>query len=121
MATDNKNLADMKLPIGIMAVVLMQFGAAVWWSRGQVANIESLTAKVIEIDNRMTIEAQVNLRRDLDDLISDNQNIDDMEKIVEDLEIRVSVLERNMENAWSEIDALYGDYIDLVDILAKTE
>ena len=45
MSTDNKNLADMKLPIVLVATVLMQFGAAVWWSRGQVGKHRIIDCK----------------------------------------------------------------------------
>ena len=113
---EQTNLAEMKLPIGIIVGLLIQTSAAVWWSRGQVATLEALAQKVVELDDRMTIEASVNLRRDVDDIMNDIKNFDeleeDMERIRKDIAILNALQEeykRTHEELWKEINLQFKD------------
>ena len=114
MAQKEQDISNFKLPIALVALVLIQFGGAVWYSRGLVATLDSLSTKVIEIDDRLTIEAQVNMRRDINDILDDMENIDTNEDSINANNIKLAKLEQEVDELWVEVNAQYQEYLDLL-------
>ena len=53
MTTDHWTF-DRRIPIGIIATVLLQSAALVWWARGVVADIDAVRSDKAQLQRRVT-------------------------------------------------------------------
>ena len=60
-------MENVKLPITIIGVVILQIGGFIWWTAQQAATIADLEETVDQLGSRMAIEDNVNLKRDVQD------------------------------------------------------
>ena len=82
-------MENMKLPITVIGVILLQCGGFVWWTAQQAATIADLEETVSQLGSRMAIEDNINLKRDV---IDNAMEIDHVWDDVDDL--------------WHEIDGM---------------
>jgi hypothetical protein len=60
-------MENVKLPITIIGVIILQIGGFIWWTAQQAATIADLEETVSQLGSRMAIEDNVNLKRDVKD------------------------------------------------------
>jgi enoyl-[acyl-carrier-protein] reductase (NADH) len=91
MNADSKenNMENLKLPVTVIGVVILQIGGFIWWTAQQAATIADLEETVSQLGSRMAIEDNVNLKRDV---IDNAMEIDHVWDDVDDL--------------WHEIDGM---------------
>jgi enoyl-[acyl-carrier-protein] reductase (NADH) len=58
---------NIKLPITIIGVIVLQIGGFIWWTAQQAATIADLEETVNQLGSKMAIEDNVNLKRDVKD------------------------------------------------------
>lgn len=104
-------MENLKLPVVLVAAMIAQISAGVWWVSQQAATISDLESTVTEMSSKMAIEENVNLRRDVDEnadgveeLWEETEMLWDMEasfqQILRDqiqLKGRISVIEKELE------------------------
>jgi len=71
-------MENLKLPVVLVAAMIAQISAGVWWVSQQAATISDLESTVTEMSSKMAIEENVNLRRDVE------ENADDLEDLWEE-------------------------------------
>ena len=71
-------MENLKLPVVLVAAMIAQISAGVWWVSQQAATISDLESTVTEMSSKMAIEENVNLRRDVD------ENADGVEELWEE-------------------------------------
>jgi len=57
-----------KFSIGVVAAIVLQVSAFVWWTAQQAQTIEQLTEQVAQLTSRMAVEDEINASRDIADL-----------------------------------------------------
>jgi hypothetical protein len=57
-----------KFSIGVVAAIVLQVSAFVWWTAQQAQTIEQLSEQVAQLTSKMAVEDEVNMARDLSDL-----------------------------------------------------
>ena len=82
-------MENLKLPVTVIGVVILQIGGFIWWTAQQAATIADLEETVNQLGSRMAIEDNVNLRRDV------SENIDELNEIWKDV-----------DDLWDEIDSM---------------
>lgn len=115
-------MENLKLPVVLVAAMIAQISAGVWWVSQQAATISDLESTVTEMSSKMAIEENVNLRRDVD------ENADGVEELWEEtvmlwemeasfqqilrdqiqLKGRISVIEK-------ELEYVDRDHMDMMD------
>jgi len=93
-------MENLRIPVALVVAMVLQISGGVWWVGQQAQTISQLEETVKEMSSRMAIEANVNMKRDIqrntesiEGLFEDAQsNSMHMDKIV-DLLRRVSVIE----------------------------
>jgi hypothetical protein len=93
-------MGNLRIPVALVAAMIVQISGGVWWVGQQAQTISQLEETVKEMSSRMAIEANVNMKRDIqrntesiEGLFEAAQsNSMHMDKIV-DLLRRVSVIE----------------------------
>ena len=68
-------MENVKLPITIIGVIILQIGGFIWWTAQQAATIANLEETVSQLSSKMAIEDNVNLKRDVKDAFME---IDDL-------------------------------------------
>jgi hypothetical protein len=82
-------MENLKLPITVISVIILQIGGFIWWTAQQAATIADLEETVSQLGSRMAIEDNVNLKRD-----------------VQDNAMEVNYLWDETDDIWVEIDGL---------------
>ena len=82
-------MENLKLPITVIGVIVLQIGGFIWWTAQQAATIADLEETVNQLGSRMAIEDNVNLKRD-----------------VQDNAMEVNYLWDETDDIWVEIDGL---------------
>jgi len=72
-------MENMKLPITVIGVVILQIGGFIWWTAQQAATIADLEETVSQLGSRMAIEDNVNMKRDVE------RNADDIDDLWDDV------------------------------------
>ena len=97
-------MENMKLPLALVIAMVLQISGGVWWVSQQASTIASLEKTVSEMSSRMAIEENVNLKRDVEQLKSEIEDIWEMENSVsmimtEQLKVkgRISVIEKELQ------------------------
>jgi hypothetical protein len=93
-------MENLRIPVALVVAMVLQISGGVWWVGQQAQTISQLEETVKEMSSRMAIEANVNMKRDIqrntesiEGLFEAAQsNSMHMDKIV-DLLRRVSVIE----------------------------
>jgi len=93
-------MENLRIPVALVVAMVLQISGGVWWVGQQAQTISQLEEAVKEMSSRMAIEANVNMKRDIqrntesiEGLFEAAQsNSMHMDKIV-DLLRRVSVIE----------------------------
>jgi len=58
-----------KFSIGVVVAIVLQVSAFVWWTAQQAQTISQLNQQVSELTSRMAVEDDVNMKRDLAEII----------------------------------------------------
>ena len=58
-------MENLKLPITVIGVVVLQIGGFIWWTAQQAATIANLEETVSALSSKMAIEDAVNTKRDV--------------------------------------------------------
>ena len=82
---------NMKFSIGIVIAIVLQVSAFVWWTAQQAQTISQLNDQVSELTSRMAVEDDVNLKRDIADIMDKlseqddwiAQNYNDIEELID--------------------------------------
>lgn len=82
-------MENLKLPVTVIGVVILQIGGFIWWTAQQAATIADLEETVSQLGSRMAIEDNVNLRRDV------TENSDDIDELWDEA-----------DDLWHEIDGM---------------
>ena len=82
-------MENLKLPITVIGVIVLQIGGFIWWTAQQAATIADLEETVNQLGSRMAIEDSVNMKRD-----------------VKDNSIEIDYLWDETDDIWTEIDGL---------------
>ena len=78
-------MENIKLPITIIGVIILQISGFIWWTAQQAATIADLEEAVSQLGSKMAIEDNVNLKRDVKDAFMEIQYLwDETEEIWED-------------------------------------
>ena len=73
-------MENVKLPIALVAAMAVQLAGGVWWVSQQASTIASLEETVSQLGSRMAIEDNINLRRDVE------ENLSDIEELYDEIE-----------------------------------
>lgn len=97
-----------KLSIGAVAAIILQTSGIVWWTAQQASTLELLKIEVAEITDKVTVEKQINLERD-----------------VRELQENLEKINGRLDNHWDEIQASatldqLAELRDLVNQLSNT-
>jgi len=97
-------MEQLKLPIALVVAMVLQISGGVWWVSQQAQTIANLEATVSEMSSRMAIEENVNMKRDVEQLKKEVENIWEMENsvsmmVTEQIRVkaRISVLEKELQ------------------------
>jgi uncharacterized protein YoxC len=83
-------MENLKLPITVIGVVILQIGGFIWWTAQQAATIADLEETVSQLGSRMAIEDNVNMKRDVE------RNADDIDDLWDDVGgLSMSIMEIN--------------------------
>ena len=83
-------MENVRLPITIIGVVILQIGGFIWWTAQQAATIADLEETVSQLGSRMAIEDNVNMKRDVE------RNADDIDSLWDDVGgLSMSIMEIN--------------------------
>lgn len=82
-------MENIKLPITIIGVIILQIGGFIWWTAQQAATIADLEETVSQLSSRMAIEDNINLKRD-----------------VQDNAMEIDYLWDEADDLWSELDGM---------------
>ena len=92
-------MENLKLPIALVMAMAAQLAGGVWWVSQQAATISSLEETVSQLGSRMAIEDNINLRRDVEENLSDIEELyDEIDELWEE--------EENLANAIGMISKL---------------
>ena len=58
-----------KFSIGVVVAIVLQVSAFVWWTAQQAQTISQLNQQVSELTSRMAVENDVNMKRDIAEII----------------------------------------------------
>jgi predicted RNase H-like nuclease (RuvC/YqgF family) len=95
------DIQNLKIPIALAAVILVQAAAGVWWiaqlNADQNSTINQLKDTVQSLDSRLSVESKVNLARD----VSDNteyietlwEDYEELEEKIEAIELKINTIE----------------------------
>lgn len=95
------DIQNLKIPIALAAVILVQAAAGVWWiaqlNADQNSTINQLKDTVHSLDSRLSVESKVNLARD----VSDNteyietlwEDYEELEEKIEAIELKINTIE----------------------------
>ena len=91
-----------KFSIGVVVAIVLQVSAFVWWTAQQAQTISQLNEQVSELTSRMAVEDDVNSKRDIQDLTSKVNDMDDW--ITENYHNIESLIDfaTFTENRWAE-------------------
>ena len=84
-------MENMKLPITVIGVIILQIGGFIWWTAQQAATIADLEETVSQLGSRMAIEDNVNLKRD-----------------VKDNALEINHIWNETDDLWEEVNAMAG-------------
>ena len=82
-------MENLKLPVTVIGVVILQIGGFIWWTAQQAATIADLEETVNQLGSRMAIENNINLKRD-----------------VQDNAIEINHIWDDIDDLWAEIDGM---------------
>ena len=82
-------MKNLKLPVTVIGVVILQIGGFIWWTAQQAATIADLEETVSQLSSRMAIEDNINLKRD-----------------VQDNAMEIDYLWDETDDLWSELDGM---------------
>jgi uncharacterized protein YoxC len=83
-------MENLKLPITVIGVIILQIGGFIWWTAQQAATIADLEETVSQLGSRMAIEDNVNMKRDVE------RNADDIDDLWDDVGgLSMSIMEIN--------------------------
>jgi uncharacterized protein YoxC len=83
-------MENLKLPITVIGVVILNIGGFIWWTAQQAATIADLEETVSQLGSRMAIEDNVNMKRDVE------RNADDIDDLWDDVGgLSMSIMEIN--------------------------
>ena len=82
-------MENLKLPVTVIGVVILQIGGFIWWTAQQAATIADLEETVSQLSSRMAIEDNINLKRD-----------------VQDNSMEIDYLWDETDDLWSELDGM---------------
>lgn len=93
-------MENLRIPVALVVAMVLQISGGVWWVGQQAQTISQLEETVKEMSSRMAIEANVNMKRDIQRNTESIEGLSEaaqsnsmhMDKIV-DLLRRVSVIE----------------------------
>ena len=93
-------MENLRIPVALVVAMVLQISGGVWWVGQQAQTISQLEETVKEMSSRMAIEANVNMKRDIQRNTESIEGLFEaaqsssmhMDKIV-DLLRRVSVIE----------------------------
>ena len=91
-------MENLKLPITVIGVVILQIGGFIWWTAQQAATIADLEETVSQLSSRMAIEETVNLKRDVQ---LNAEHIDTLKDVVVD---EVDDLWYDVDDLWDEVN-----------------
>lgn len=96
-------MENMKLPITVIGVVILQIGGFIWWTAQQAATIADLEETVKSLSSRMAIEETVNTKRDV------QLNAEHIENLKEDFADELDDVWEDIDEAWMDIDGLWDE------------
>lgn len=104
-------MENFRLPIALVAAMILQISGGVWWVSQQAQTIAQLEEAVNQMSSRMAIEENVNMKRDITEvksrILDIHEEIDDMWEMETSLSMllteqiklkgRLSVIEKELE------------------------
>ena len=96
-------MENMKLPITVIGVIVLQIGGFIWWTAQQASTISNLeeTVSILTVENNAT--DRTNLIRDVE---QNSQNIDEMIDILAEF---YEDMEDGDNEIWEDIDMINDD------------
>ena len=91
-------MENLKLPITVIGVVILQIGGFIWWTAQQAATISNLEETVSQLSSRMAIEETVNLKRDV------QLNAEHIETLKDAVVDEVDDLWYDVDDLWDEVN-----------------
>jgi len=115
-------MENIKLPITIIGVVVLQIGGFIWWTAQQAATIQNLEETVSQLSSRMAVENTVNTQRDVqnnaqevtelwdetDDLWDDIASLTNTISGINQIKQRLAVIENDFRYLSRDHDSLLG-------------
>lgn len=86
---------NMKLGIGVVVAILLQFGAFTWWAAQRDQTVQRLETQMIRLTDEAALERSFNKRRDIEELKSQVQDI-------------FSKLDEMDEEVWEELEKIWA-------------
>ncbi len=91
-------MENLKLPVTVIGVVILQIGGFIWWTAQQAATISNLEETVSQLSSRMAIEETVNLKRDV------QLNAEHIETLKDAVVDEVDDLWYDVDDLWDEVN-----------------
>ncbi len=96
-------MENMKLPITVIGVIVLQIGGFIWWTAQQASTISNLeeTVSILTVENNAT--DRTNLIRDVE------QNKEKIEEMIDTLSEIYEDMEDWDNELWEEVDMIHED------------
>tara|TARA_R100001463_G_scaffold104043_1_gene158541 strand:- start:186 stop:590 length:405 start_codon:yes stop_codon:yes gene_type:complete len=96
-------MENMKLPITVIGVIVLQIGGFIWWTAQQASTISNLeeTVSILTVENNAT--DRTNLIRDVE------QNKEKIEEMIDTLSEMYEDMEDWDNELWEEVDMIHED------------
>jgi len=101
---------NMKFSIGVLIAIVLQVSAFVWWTAQQAQTISQLNEQVSELTSRMTMENDINMKRDIADLKAKLKETDEF--VTQNYQDITDLIDfaTFTENRWADAYALDPSY-----------
>lgn len=93
-------MENLKLPVTVIGVVILQIGGFIWWTAQQAATIADLEETVSSLSSRMAIEETVNMKRDVE------LNAEHIETLKDAVIDEVDDIWMDIDNLWDETNSM---------------
>tara|TARA_R100001460_G_scaffold13112_6_gene29667 strand:+ start:123 stop:527 length:405 start_codon:yes stop_codon:yes gene_type:complete len=96
-------MENMKLPITVIGVIVLQIGGFIWWTAQQASTISNLeeTVSILTVENNAT--DRTNLIRDVE------QNKEKIDEMIDTLAEMYEDMEDWDNEIWDEVDMIHED------------
>ena len=102
-------MENMKLPITVIGVIVLQIGGFIWWTAQQASTIANLEETVSQLSAQSEVQDKVNMQRDI---LANKKEIDNFMKEIDDIW-------DDIEMVWTDLDGMTQHMMEIIKIQAR--